>query len=73
MTQHDGGSQLRKRVLHPGQLVFQHLQAGHVLLEAGEGMGGFTSAHGKPPLGAQGQHGPCFPVYFINKLIGDTK
>lgn len=39
VAQHDGGAQLRECVLHPGQLVFQHLQAGHILVEAGEGEG----------------------------------
>lgn len=36
MAKHNGGPQLGQSSLHPGQLLFQHLQAGHILLEAGK-------------------------------------
>lgn len=62
VAKHDGGPQLGKRFLHPGQLVFKHLQAGHILLEAGEGDGVESLLlTGNLPQGQRGSIAPHFP------------
>lgn len=74
MAQHHRGAQLGQRLLHPGQLVFKRFQAGHVLVEAGEGEegGGITSA--RIPWGRRGRVAPPVPlVHVINELISGTK
>lgn len=62
MAKHDRGPQLGERFLHPGQLVFKHLQVGHILLEAGEGDGVESLVlTGNLPWGQRGSVAPCVP------------
>ena len=62
VAKHDGGPQLGERFLHPGQLVFKHLQAGHILLEAGEGDGVESLLlTGNIPRGQRDSVAPRFP------------
>lgn len=66
MAKHDGGPQLGERFLHPGQLVFKHLQAGHVLLEAGEGdRVESLLLMGNLPWGRRDSVAPCFPLCIL--------
>lgn len=62
MAKHNGGPQLGQSSLHPGQLLFQHLQAGHILLEAGK-------RNGVESLLLTGS----LPASLISELISDTK
>lgn len=69
MAQHHRGAQLGQRLLHPGQLVFKRFQAGHVLVEAGEGEGEEEGGGITPARIPRGRRGRVAPPRFPSCML----